>query len=220
MRKLLLFATLACAPTIICAQEREPIYDAGIVTCDSSTSAKPLHWVESSSGNAAAVELAVSISGSDDSRHCITSWKLHVRAKGSEERTLAVAERDDTPEDDEWVEENSFGIDAWSKDGTMVLTSQIEAQGDWDETTPIVFDFRTNIQYRVELYPLFKNLISRDCYVVYRALGFSDDGGVLISAMSTDDDREPGTKACFPESRWRLDFRQSRISPVSPRAGR
>ena len=57
----------------------------------------------------------------------------------------------------EWAQENSFEINAWSNDGKMVLASQIEAQGDWDETTPVIFDFSTNQHWRVELYPLFKS---------------------------------------------------------------
>ena len=31
-------------------------------------------------------------------------------------------------EDEQWVQENLFEINAWSRDGMMVLTSQIEAQ--------------------------------------------------------------------------------------------
>jgi hypothetical protein len=139
---------------------------------------------------------------------------LHLRGKDGKERTVSVAQRDDSPEDNEWVEENSFWIDAWSSDGTMVLASQVEAQGDWDKTTPIVYDFKTKTYKRVDLFPLFKRLIATDCYVVYRALRFSGDGMVLISAMSTDDDREPGTKACFVESRWKLDFERNTISRV------
>jgi hypothetical protein len=215
MRKLLLFAVSVLAVLPIAAEESKPLADAGTVTCDDHAPAGSLKWVTSRAGNAAAVEVLVAITGTGDSRHCITDWKLHVRDKDGKGRTVPVDQRDDTPEDSEWVQENSFEVDAWSNDGTMVLASQIEAQGDWDETTPIVFDFKTNAYKRVELLPLFKKLIPSGCNVVYQALGFSDDGQVLISAMSTDlEDRVPGTKACFPESRWKLDFHQNRISRV------
>jgi len=215
MRKLLLFASALLASLPIAAEETKPLADAGTVTCEDHARAGSLKWVTSIAGYAVAPELSVSIAGTGDSRHCITDWKLHVRGKDGKGRTVPVAQRDDSPEDAEWVEENSFEIDAWSNDGTMVLASQVEAQGDWDETTPIVFDFKANAFYRVELFALFKKLFPSDCYVVYRALGFSDDRRVLISAMSTDDDREPGTKACFPERRWKLDYIRNRISPAS-----
>jgi hypothetical protein len=214
MRKLLLFVLSVLTFLPIAAEESKPLADTGTVTCDDHAPKGPLKWVTSKAGYSAAVELSVSITGTGDSRHCITDWKLHVRGKDSKERTVPVAQRDDSPEDEEWIEENSFWIDAWSSDGTMVLASQIEAQGDWDETTPIVFDFKTGGYHRVALFPLFKKLIPADCYVVYRALRISADGRVLISAMSTDDDREPGRKACFPESLWKLEFLHKSISPA------
>jgi hypothetical protein len=216
MRKLLLFAISMCAVLPIAAEESKPLADAGIVTCDDHAPNSSPKWVTSKAGYAAAVELSVTITGTGDSRHCVTDWKLHIRAKDGKERTVSVDQRDDTPKNAEWVEENSFEIDEWSKDGAMVLASQIEAQGDWDETTPIVFDFKTNAYHRVELFPLFKRLIPAGCDVVYQALGFSSDGRVLIMAMSTDGDRETVAKLCFPESRWKLDFQQNRISPVPP----
>jgi hypothetical protein len=214
MRKLLLFAFYLWALLPIAAEESKPLADAGTVTCDDHAPAGALKWVTSKAGYAAAVELSVTITGAGDSRHCITDWKLHVRGKDGKERTASVDQRDDTPEAAEWVGENSFEINAWSNDGTMLLASQIEAQGDWDETMPIVFDFKANASHRIELFPLFKKLIPSGCGAVYQALGFSDDGRVLISAMSTDGDRKPGTKACFPKSRWKLDFQQNRISRV------
>jgi hypothetical protein len=220
MRKLLLFVIWVCAVLPIAAEESKPLADAGTITCDDHAAAGSLKWLTSKAGYAAAVELLVTITGRGDSRDCVTSWKLHVRDKDGKEQTLGVDERDDTPQDSEWVQENSFEIDAWSNDGTMVLASQIEAAGDWDETTPIVFDFKTHTYQRVELLPLFKKLIPSGCNVVYRALGFSDDGTALISAMSTDDDRKPGTKACFPESHWKLDFQKKRIFRASTNRSR
>lgn len=139
---------------------------------------------------------------------------LHVRRADHKERVLTVAAREDNPEDDEWAQENSFEINGWSKNGRLLLASQVEAQGDWDETTPVVFDFSTGRFWRVELNPLFKRMIPTGCYVVYRAIGFIADGAVLIAPFSADNDGEPGTKPCFPVSRWRLDFRKSTITRV------
>jgi hypothetical protein len=214
MRKILIWTLLVFGLPVARAEERKPIADAGTVTCDSPGDGGVSKWVTSKSGLSAAVELQVKISGEGKQRHCITSWRLHLRGKDGRRRVIAVAGRDDRPDDEEWIEENSFEIEAWSSDGQKVLVSQIEAHGDWDETTPIVFDFTSNSFHRVELYSLFKKLIPGDCYVVYRALRFSEDGNVLLSAMSTDDDREAGTKACFPESLWKLDFRKGAIARV------
>src|SRR5580704_8758530 len=169
-------------------QEGQPLANTGIVQCESAAkSGGAGQWVQSQAGYAAALELAavVTRTESGNERRCVTSWKLHVKVKG------------------------------WSADGSLLLAVEIEVPDkDWDETTPIVFDFRTNTYRRVELYPLFKRVIAGACNVVYRPLGFTDDGRVEIKAMSTDDDREPGTKACFPESRWDLDFRRKTIVPV------
>ena len=195
------------------AQNSKPLADAGIVTCENESSG-PSAWVTSKAGLAAPAELRVSVSGTGNHRRCVTSWKLHVRERDGKQRLFTVAEREDTPKDDEWIQENSFEIEGWSKDGKLLLISQIEAQGDWDKTTPIVFNFNTNGYHRVELYPLFKRLIPAGCYVVYRILGFNEEGQVVVSALSTDDDREDVTKACFPESRWTLNLRGSRITPL------
>jgi len=201
-----------CLSPVLCAEQSKPIADAGTVTCDYPGNGGMGKWVTSSSGASAAVELNVKLTGTGDRRHCVTTWNLHVRNKAGIQRTIGVAQRDDQPDDDEWIEENSFEIDAWSKDGQMVLASQIEAQGDWDETTPIIFDFNSSRFWRVELFPLFRAMIPPNCSVIYRSLRFTPNGSVLISATSTDDDREPGSKACFPESNWTLDFRRSIIT--------
>ncbi len=137
-----------------------------------------------------------------------------MRDQNKQPKRITVAEREDRPDDNEWVQENSFEINAWSEDGKMVLISQIEAQGDWDQTTPIIYDFQHDKHWRIELHPLFKKLIPADCYVVYRPVRFADDERIVISASSTDTDREPGTKLCFKDSLWQLDFRHSSIARV------
>jgi len=139
-----------------------------------------------------------------------------VRRQGGQPESITIAEREVVSEDNEWVQENSFEVNAWSSDGCLLLASQVEAQGDRDETTPIVYDFNSGQHWRSQLHPLFEKFTHADCYVVFRPRGFAQDGRVLISAMSTDDDREPGTKACFGNSRWYLDFRNDTISRASP----
>ena len=206
-----------CVASFVFAEESKPIADAGTVTCDySPPSGSQSQWVKSSGGFSVAVELRTAITGSGAHRHCVTSWNLHVRGADENEQVITVAQRDDTPDDNEWLQENSFQIDGWSKDGNMVVASQIQAQGDWDETTPILFNFTTKKYSRVDLSPLFKAKIPADCYVLYRVLGVSNNGTILISAFSTDDDREAGTSPCFVERRWRLDSRNRTITPVAP----
>jgi hypothetical protein len=211
MPKLLVVALLVFAVPFGFSQETKSLSEAGIVTCEYPSGENIGKWVSSAAGLSATVELRASVTGSGDHRHCVTSWKLHVRGKDHKEHVFTVAEREDNVGDNEWDQENSFEINGWSKDGQFLLASQIEVQGDWDETTPVVFDFTTGKFWRVDLYPLFKRLIPSGCYVVYRAIGFTTDGAVLIEPLSTDDDRERGTKPCFPVSRWKLNFRKNAI---------
>lgn len=216
VRRSLCIAMLLLGWNLVLAQDGKPLADAGTTLCEEPQQGGGIgKWVTSKRGFSAAVELRVSVAGTDRQRHCTTSWILHVRRQGGQPRSVSVAERADVPEDNEWAQENSFEIIAWSSDGSMVLASQIEAQGDSDETTPIIYDFNSSHHWHVQLYPLFKKLIGPDCYVVYRPLGFAQDGRVLLSAMSTDDDREPGTKPCFVTSQWYLDFRRNTISRSS-----
>jgi hypothetical protein len=198
------------------AQSDKPLAEAGTTTCAERQSGGGIgKWISSQRGFSAAVELRVSLAGEDKQQRCTTSWILHVRKPNGQARSITVADRQDSPEDNEWVQENSFEINAWSSDGSMLLASQVEAQGDWDETTPIVYDFNSGQHWHRQLQPLFEKFVRPDCNVIYRPLRFAEDGRVLISAMSTDEDREPGTKPCFRSSRWYLDFRSNALSRVS-----
>jgi hypothetical protein len=199
------------------AQEAHPIADAGTITCDFPQPEDNIgKWVTSASGFSTAVELLASVNGIADKRRCVTSWILHWKDKEGKSFAVTVAQREDRPEDNEWIQENSFEINAFSSNGHLILVSQIEAQGDWDKTTPIVFDLKSGAKWRVELYPLFKQLIPAECYVVYRVLRFTGSGNVLISAMSTESDRGAGEKPCFSTSLWELDYRDNKIKPAAP----
>ena len=216
MHKMLTIISLFCVLPIAFAEENKPLAETARTICEyANVGGGMSKWVTSKQGFSAAVELRVKVTGKDKQRHCLTSWILHLRREKGDVRTVVVAERDDIPEDNEWMQENLFEIEAWSRDGKMVLASQIEVQGDWDETTPIVYDFSSGKHWRIELYPLFKKMIPADCYVLYRALRFSDDGKVVISAFSNDDDRPEGTKPCFEESLWQLDFWRQSIARAS-----
>jgi hypothetical protein len=217
MRKWMIWTALVCALFHVQAQEQRPLADAGTVTCDSPVSAGQISaWINSGTGFAAAVELRQRITGAGTHRVCRTTWVLHLRKEGEKPHTVEVAQREDSPGANEWTQENSFELEAWSASGNLLLASQIEAAGDWDETTPIVYDFSTGSYRRIELAPIFGQMTRANCYVVYRPLRFDDDGGLVIDAMSTDTDREPGTPACFPERLWRFDLRTNTISRMEP----
>jgi hypothetical protein len=215
MRKLLTIVLPLCFLQLAAAQDNKPLTDAGTTTCESVSGGGTGKWVTSKAGFSVAVELRLKMTGTDKQRRCITSWVLHIRDQNKRPKSITVAEREDRPEDNEWVQENSFEINAWSKDGKLALISQIEAQGDWDETTPIIYDFQSKKHWRIELNPLFKKLIPAECYLLYRPIRFADDERVIISASSTDTDREPGTKPCFGESLWQLNFRRRSIARVA-----
>jgi hypothetical protein len=218
MRKWLVLHAVACALALVHAQEQKPLAGAGAVTCNSPVPSGQISpWVKSGNAFAAAVELRQRITGTGSHRVCRTTWVLHVRKEGEKPHTVEVAQRDDSPGDTEWIQENSFEIEAWSSDGNLLLAAQIEAQGDSDETTPIIYDFASGNYRRMELGPIFGQMSPADCYAVYRPLRFDDVGSLFISAMSTDHGRAPGTPACFPESLWRFDLRTNTISHIRPK---
>jgi hypothetical protein len=219
MRELAILAALFYGFAHARAQEQKPLADAGIVTCASATPATSMSpWIKSPNGFSAAVELRQRITGTGNKRVCRTTWVLLVRKEGEKPHAIEVAQREDSPEDNEWQQENSFELEAWSSDGNQMLAAQIEAEGDATETTPIIYDFNTGIYRRIELRPIFDQMTPVDCYVVFYPLRFDDSGSLVIHAMSTDDDRDPGTPACFPESLWRYNLRTNTISHMRPTA--
>ena len=217
MRKCLVLAALLCAFTRSVAQEQKPLAEAGVVECVSPTPASSMSpWVKSPAGYLAAVELRQRITGTGSHRVCRTNWLLHVRKEGEKPRTIEVAEDDASPDSGEWNQENSFELEAWSTDGNLLLAAQIEAAGDASDTTPIIYDFNSSSYRRIDLRPVFGQLTPADCYVVFYPLRFDASGSLVIRALSTDDDRDPGTPACFPESDWRYDLRTNTISHIRP----
>jgi hypothetical protein len=102
--------------TLGSAQDGKPLADAGTTICNEPQQGGGLgKWVTSKQGFSAAVELRVTVSGKDEQRHCTTSWILRARRHGDQPQSITIVERDDVPEDNEWVQENSFEIMAWSR---------------------------------------------------------------------------------------------------------
>jgi hypothetical protein len=217
MRKWLALMAVAGTLARAQAQDHQPLADAGPVTCDSPIPNGQLSsWAKSNSGFAAAVELRQHITGTSNHRLCRTTWVLHVRKENEKPHAIEVAQRDDSPGDNDWHQENSFEIEAWSTDGNLLLTAQIEAEGDASDTTPVIYDFLSNSYRRVALRPVFDQMTPAHCYIVFYPFAFDGSDSLVIHAMSTDTDRDPGTPACFPQSDWRYDLRTNTISHMRP----
>ena len=126
MQRILIAIFLLCISGVAFAEESKPIAETDRTICEYVHPGKNISkWVTSKAGFSAASELRARVTGKGSQRHCLTSWILHLRRQNSQDRTLMVAQRDDVPEDNEWMQENIFEIEAWSKDGKMVLISQI-----------------------------------------------------------------------------------------------
>ena len=188
----------------------EPV-STGNVQCDQN-------WLSTRSADlisTAGVRASVEVRGktlfgktADDNR-CETTWILHLTGPGLPE-TIVVDIRDD-----EWYYEHIFEMNGWSKDGSLLLMSQIEAAGDWDQTTPIVYDTQNHRTWLVELAALFEKFVNKDCSVYFRPMGFTSSGGVLLSVASFDEtDPELGQKPCFQNSRWELNYTQKGVTKV------
>jgi hypothetical protein len=144
---------------------------------------------------------------------CRTTWTLHLVSHNLNQ-TVVVDSREDEP-----YNENTFQMNGWSRDGRFLLLSEIRAAGDWDETTPIVYDAEKRQLWRIELTPLFKDLTKENCPIYFRPLGFASEGKVLLDVGSLNaSDLDPGEKPYFESSRWELDYVQKQVHQVSDSA--
>jgi hypothetical protein len=193
---------------------REPV-STGNVQCDQNWLSSRSAELISPAGVRASVELrGKTLAGktTEDNR-CETTWILHLTDQGPPQ-VFVVDTRDD-----EWYYEHIFEMNAWSKDGTLLLMSQIEAAGDWDQTTPVIYNIQDHRMWLIELAPLFDNFTPKDCSLYFRPLGFTSSGKVLLNVGSLNEsDLEPGEKPCFQNSRWELAYTQKRVSKVSSAA--
>jgi hypothetical protein len=89
-------------------------------------------------------------------------------------------------------------MNGWSKDGSLLLMSQIEAAGDWDQTTPVIYDIKNHEARLIVLSPLFEEFTPGNCPIFFRSLGFTRSGKVLLNVGSLNESElEPGEKSCF-----------------------
>ena len=193
------------------AQLREPV-STGNVQCDQNWLSTRSADLISPAGVLASVELRgkTLVGKSVDDNRCETTWILHLTSQGTSQ-TIVVDTRDD-----ELYSEQIFEMNGWSKDGRLLLMSQIVAAGDWDQTTPVVYDIQNRKMWLTELAPLFEKYTSKDCPVYFRPMGFTTSHKVLLSVGSFDEsDPNPGEKPCFQNSRWTFDYIQKRITKAS-----
>jgi len=190
---------------------REPV-STGNIQCDRNWLSTRSANLISPSGITASVELRGKMlvgKTTDDSR-CETTWILHLAGKGTSQ-TIVLDTRDD-----ELCYEHVFEMDGWSRNGSLLLLSQILTAGDWDETTPLVYDIQNHRIWRIELAPLFDKFAPKDCPVYFRAMGFTSPGKIMLDVGSLDqNDPSPGEKPCFQNSVWELDYTQKRVAKVS-----
>jgi hypothetical protein len=182
---------------------------ASPVTCENA-GANTSESVKSSLGFVASVEVKATIHGAGKNKVCLTSWTLRVRDTNTPLASIEVESREDRPEDNEWSNENSFNVIGWSPDGARLLASTVAAAGDWDETTPVVYDFQRRKWWRVDLAPLFQKLVPHDCLVYFRPVGFTPTGKVAIFVDSFEHDRP-----CFRASHWTLDYEKQTIQSIT-----
>jgi hypothetical protein len=186
----------ASTDTVQCSDENLPASKSAVVLSPSGFEAR------------LSLQAKAAPAKNDDNQRCVTTWSLMVGRKGAPLRRVFQDERNDDFE-------YSFEIDGWSEDGKLLLTSMIAVAGNWDETTPVIYDIERNKSYEIALTPLFDNVTPKNCTLYFRPLGFSATHQVLLDVGALDsDDLAPGEKPCFTESQWALDYLQRRVKRV------
>jgi hypothetical protein len=179
------------------------------VECDLNWNLSKSAVVVSPNGVRASVELrAKTVLGrTPENNRCVTDWIVHIQ-RGGETRTIVAGTRED-----QWDSEHHFEIIGWSGNGKLLLLSMISAAGDWDETTPVVYDLNADRVWRTDLALLFKNVAPKGCLLYFRPRGFTGSGEVLVDVGPLGaDDLAPGEKPCFEESRWIFYYARENVA--------
>lgn len=188
--------------------DETPIAAASAVSCENAGTniSKP---VKSRLGFTASVEVKAFRQGEGKEQRCLTSWILLVSGPDGGSTPVEIQSREDKPDDNEWGYENSFEAIGWSEDGSRLLAAAVMAGGDWDETTPVVYDFQKRKWWRVDLAPVFEKVVPKDCLVYFRPKGFTATGEAVILVGLFDDDQQ-----CFRKSRWALDYEKRTVRRI------
>lgn len=206
---LLVFLSLATAFAQSRPATEKTLAVASAVSCEypganTSTSVKSRH------GYTARLEVKAVRHGKGKEQRCLTSWILRVSAPDGSSAPIEIQSSEDKPDSNEWIYENSFELIGWSQDGVRVLAATVTAGGDWDETTPVVYDFQQHKWWRVELAPVFRSVVPQDCAVDFRPSGFISNDEVLILAGPFDDETQ-----CFKKSHWALNYAKRAVRKIS-----
>jgi hypothetical protein len=110
-----------------------------------------------------------------------TSWILQVAQTNKPFEPLQVDDRSDTKD-----KENAFDLIGWSADGDILLSPQVVAAGDWDETTPVIYSMKERRLWRIPLAPLFEPLAAEGCKLHFEPLGLSRAGDVVLRVSTLE----------------------------------
>jgi hypothetical protein len=192
--------------------EDKPLASATI-SCGSQSPAKS-GVIKSPSANNASVEMQATVTQTSKGKHCETTWLLHVGGPQRSPKTIEVDSRADESADNDYGYENSFELIGWSQDGMLLLGSTVIAAGDFDETSPVVYDYSKDKWWKVSLTPLFQKLTAANCLLLFRPTGFTTDGKVLV--FVGDPATDYGNKPCIAAGRWVLDYEKKTITKFNP----
>lgn len=212
VKRIILLALWLCVSLLAAAAQSAGdvtlIASSSAVTCEDAgaSTSKP---VKSSAGFNATLEVKAVLEGKDKARRCLTSWILHVSGPGILSTSIEVQSREDKPSDNDYGDENSFEALGWSKDGTRLLVAAVMAAGDWDETTPVIYDFQNRKFWRVEIAPLFTKLIPKECDVYFRPVQFASTDAIEVFVAPLERDN-----SCFTSSLWSLDYEKKTVHKI------
>ena len=212
MKRIVLLAVWLCVPllasTAQSAGDVTPIASASAVTCEDAgaNTSKPL---KSGAGFTSTLEVRAVLEGKDKDLRCLTSWILHVSGPGLMPTSVEVQSREDKPSDNDYGDENSFEAIHWSKDGTRLLVAAVMAAGDWDETSPVIYDFQKQKFWRLELVPLFSKVIGKSCDVYFRPVQFISSSAIEVFIAPLERDNP-----CFASSIWSLDYETKAVRKI------
>jgi hypothetical protein len=123
--------------------------------------------------------IATATEWSDGARDCRNLSRLYVAEPGGDYR-MAFEQNPGA----EGQTGNSIELLDWSPDGERLLIELMLWTYPTDVVNPliVVYDARTSMVRELPIYPLLKEKYPGKCFVELRALGFTPEGGVVVSA--------------------------------------
>jgi hypothetical protein len=123
--------------------------------------------------------MATATEWSDGARDCRNLSRLHVAEPGGD---YGVAFEQNPGAEGQTG--NSIELMDWSPDGERLLMELTLWTYPTDVVNPLIvlYDARTNIVRQLPIYQLLKERYPGKCFLELRALGFTPEGGVVVSA--------------------------------------